>query len=749
MSEKNGGEEISQRVKELCIKTLELSEKHKKLFKKGRIIPRPYFFRKLLQDKKYPSVDFQIFVQQHITQIMSDEWLDNTNFNNDYIYNIESRGLYIKTEQNYLTSDYKDQVSRQLSLILDRERREDINIDVIDTLKSLGLSGSEDYLIENVHDKYTIKAFQYVLDSLLDSEDETGQTARIKIHSFIQDYHRIGEHSSNGTALKASIGNCGYNNNRKAKLNSVVIKVPKCSAKNNELIHEAAIGNYLNEIRDETVCFSAVYDGYLGGAPIISSEGKVHAHYLQGENKVYHAIYESVNGGRPISEIEDRDHLLCTLINLFVSLNTANKKYKFTHYDCHASNVRMFEYSDETFYIPHNYKGLKLYVKTKRTFPMCIDYGMSHIQFKENDTVVNHGILDPTGGMSSRGIYNDIDNPISDCFKQLCFLTLKFNDKVTDRKKTGVKNIENFIKCRNLTLRLLGYFFGCPCVDRQNLERNKNDDLFGISISNFSTINLNLWDEMRYHLRLELVNEYNYKIEDLIDYCIEIAQTTIPDSIVYQEPENCLGKLRIRRPQNKEQQALQIERQLNDMGIHNVQIVDAKDLFISRLDDSKERIEMLFLENVSRAVLKDMERISELLNYKWKTPIFIFPSETTFSSESIDSLKENLCEIADFIQKVSQLNDEISIFTYANEKSNSIYKELLDRLISKNQELETTKQKIKSAVTRSYKNINKKIFADENVSEERIIEYINENRKHSLADYYFTLLNVYKSVNSF
>ena len=619
----------------------------------------------------------------------------------------------------------------------------------------------KDYLIENVHDKYTIKAFQYVLDSLLDSPDETGQIARIKLHSFIQDYSRIGGDSANGVALQASIG--GYSNHRKAKLGSVVVKVPRSSLKNPEIIHEAAIGHYLNEERDNCVIFSAVYDGYIGGAPVLSESGIVSEYFNDGEIKLNHAIYEHVNDAKAITETHDRDELLLSIVHSILGLNYMSEKLDFTHYDCHDSNTRIFNYSEEIFYIPHEFKGRKIYVKAYGSFPMFIDYGMSHIQFKDGDKIVNHGVMDPIGKSSRHGIYNDMANPVSDCFKLIMFIIRKYDKHISDESRNydrNVKKLKKLEECKKLALRLAGYFFSLENVtmnDGLMVEEFENcrDEDFGISMKNFNEIHNNMWSS-RYYLRPEVINFYNFSVSAFAEYCIDVANVTISDCILLEQPENVLGKTRIRRPQNQEEQINQIQRQLTNMGIESVIIANAKDLFISQRDETKDRIENLFLLNVNSSHKNDMQRIEQLLNYEWTEYLFIFPPDKIPSESEISILNQSISSIAEFVQKMTDINDEIDIFQYAirilssnnnsTEEEKSLYITTCEALKHKILSLNKKKESNKKALYRSCTNINRCIFHKADPSNEEVDQYILSNKDDDVAKYYSNLINVYNSI---
>lgn len=736
---------------------------HTKLFQNNRaVIPRPLFIRRMVENDEYINENFRNFTKDIKDIILSDEWLSWTTFDNDYIKMMISRGLFSIVDNGFFSERNDDKIAfneqriEEANILMETKNHKISDKDAIDVLETMGNKTIGKYLIDHVYDKFTIKAFQSILDYLLESEDKDNQTIRVKIHNFINQYRRIGEDSSYGIALKASIGK--FNERRSQNFSSVVVKAPISSLNSHEMIHEATIGHYLNEERDNCVNFSAVYDAYIGGAPILGEDGRVLIHSNPGEIRVAHAIYEIVNEGVSMSKISNRDEMLLSIINCALGINYMHEKLDFTHYDCHDGNVMMYKYSEEDFYIKHKFGGEDVYVKCFGRFPMLIDYGMSHIQFKSGDRIKNYGIMDSTGYASSMGIYNDMSNPLADVFKLIFMLIRKLGMIILDLNKNSEKNPTEIMRCRSLCLRVAGYFFDLPSVRVSENEEiimetsiNSDND-FGISMANFEQIHEKMWSN-RYHVRPEIFNKFRKSMKGFIRYCIDIAIATISDGVVFEKPEKVLGEDVLEsgtRPKTENQVEQQIERQLDEMGISNVTIISALDLFIQRNSENRERFEAIFAQNLEKSQKIDKERIRKYMDY-FPDHIFIVSGKTELNHENIKVLNVNLDCISKFVKICVELLDERDIIEYAlskitNQEKLTHYMFIDNEIKEKIRYLKHAEEKRIYAMEKSKVNINIYIFKTLNPTKEQIQNFKQNESREELVNFYEKFMNVYESL---
>lgn len=758
----------TEKVVKFCNMIEKAERFHSDLFEQGKIIPRPLFIRRMAETDNYINENFRNFVHENDGKdikdiIMSDEWLSWKTFDYDYIKMMCSNHLFSiidpETHRNDDKTTFNSQRLEEANLLLETKNHKISERDAVDVLETMGNKTIGKYLVDHVYDKFTIKTFQSILDYLLESEEEDNQTVRIKIHNFINQYKRIGEDSSYGIALKASLGK--FNERRSQNFSSIVVKAPISSLDSHEMIHEATIGHYLNEERDNCVNFSAVYDAYIGGAPILAEDGSVLVHSNPGEIKVAHAIYEIVNEGVSISKITDRNELLLAIINCALGLNYMNEVYDFTHYDCHDGNVMMYKYSEYDFYIKHKFENENIYVKCFGRFPMIIDYGMSHIQFKENGNIKNYGIMDSSGFASSKGIYNDMSNITSDVFKLVFMLIRKYGMIISDLNKNG-RNLTEIAKCRALCLRIAGYFFDFPSIEVSGdkeiiLEHEPNsDNSFGISLHDFEYIHDKMWSG-RYYVRPEIFNKTRKSIKGFIKYCIDIALATIPDGISFEQPDKVLGESvkesGVRRPETETQIEQQIERQLGEMGISSVEVVSALDLYISRDGENRQRMERIFLENIEKSYRIDRDRIKKYIDYLPRY-IFIVSNGLPLTSQNLEVLNLNLDWVSEFVKFCVEICDENDIIKYAMSKiaelpdyKQTSYKFTEKEIKEKMLYLRRAIDKRVSAMKTSETNINVYIFGTHHPTDENIKKFRNEGNEN-LVSFYDRFMNVYGSLNS-
>lgn len=752
---KNNRLKYKEKLRKLLNKFETQEQKHRDLYKRGFLIPTPFYFRKLLDSGKELDPKLESFISSNMEKIRNDDWIRSKTYTYDYIAEIERLHLYVNADE---VKNFEDQLNRERELIENSKLSKYTDKDAIDALESMGSKNIRNHLISNVHNPFTLQAFRCVINTLLDSPDDDEQIARIKIHSFLGNMNKVGQHSSYGIALRAGVGN--YNMYSREKIGNVIVKAPNSPLNSHELIHEAAIGHFLNSLRKDCVNFSAVYDAYTGGAPIISSGGEVLHHFSEGGNKVTYAIYEIVNEAIPISSELDRNSLLLHIIHASLALKYANDVYNFTHYDAHDGNILLYKYSDSEFYIHHKFGNRDLYVKSNGRFPMFIDYGMSCIIKKNEDgTFTNYGILDSTGYIQSKGHFSDMSNPVSDVFKMVMMIIRKIKMNIDELEMDYNKNSEKLrkmIQCRDLCFRVAGYFFGLKHIEIENdnvaIEQIPQDEKFGIELDDFKSIHNIMW-KRRYYLRPEIANYFGWNISDFISYCVDISFATIHKGVLLDEPENVLGKNFSRNVSETNSQ--QIDKQLHKMGVNELEVVSAETLFISRFQEDNEELKQIFLSNITESLEIDRRRISNLMDYKWSGHIFIIPDNISIMNKSQCAvIEENFDNVSKFIDTYVKIADQLSILEHArnlsiNEDTGfSPYDELFYSLNNKKNKLEPLMEKLKKAMDRSIVNLNLALFETKKPSEGLIMDKRGDDKYEDSMCLYDKCMNIMGALNS-
>lgn len=149
------------------------------------------------------------------------------------------------------------------------------------------------------------------------------------------------------------------------------------------LYHEAFVGlAAINQIRKETPGFIQTYGSIECGRAPKGQKLDERTWCTEGKKTTYLAIepvsdvvtlQDFVSDRRITGEILGR-----ILIQVESALNIAHKKFKFTHYDLHDSNV-LIQKLPEEIYVPIYYRDRVFYLKTKY-LARIIDYGMSFVE---------------------------------------------------------------------------------------------------------------------------------------------------------------------------------------------------------------------------------------------------------------------------------------------------------------------------------------------------------------------------------
>ncbi len=525
-----------------------------------------------------------------------------------------------------------------------------------------------------------------LFEMLLKLKIDESLTTRLKISEFMGKMKRIGADSANGVAMKVDVGNeslsiSDVGIHPKENFGTVIAKVPRNPFNSCELVHEAIVGSALNKLRSKCPHFSAVFDTYFEGAPIDNSRGQIVQEAVAGEDVVSHAVYESVNNPCSISDAETRNQLLLMFTMMVSGFIIANQECDFTHYDAHDDNILLYDSEESEKFIGYDLKGKKFWLKCiGGKFPMAIDYGMSHVVIDNN----HYGVINPGGWFTSLTIYGDLSNYVSDPFKLICMIARKIQYQLRDRETLSKMNKEQRFsyrkskeECLDLCCRILGYFFEIKAPEESEDGSSVNDVTFGISRQNLDKVLRDLWDE-RYHIPIQIVNKKKWSISGLLNHCIGIIKTSVPDAYSEIEPEEVLGK---------ENKSASVGQALIHLGAAKLDIVNSEDLFIARDSKEYEKIRERFLANISESLESDRNRIMHFLHYSWTGLYLMVPRNRNDITEIIKNLLEdNTIKIASFVQEMSDMKNNLKILKYAK-KIAPEYEELYQELKTKYESL--------------------------------------------------------------
>ena len=163
---------------------------------------------------------------------------------------------------------------------------------------------------------------------------------------------------------------------------NIIVKSANREDQNVDLIHEYVVGSVLNELRSQIPNFSMMLGVVSCGANYNNGNG-IALQCLSQDQQFYSIVYEKSNGMTMSQWLNNDihfDYILDVLVQLFLALQMAWQKCKFTHYDLHTENVLVEELND---YIVIKYviNGQDYYLKTKYIVHI-IDYGLSRIEWQ-------------------------------------------------------------------------------------------------------------------------------------------------------------------------------------------------------------------------------------------------------------------------------------------------------------------------------------------------------------------------------
>jgi hypothetical protein len=292
-------------------------------------------------------------------------------------------------------------------------------------------------LNEQFYDAMVMKTILCITDSIFYTDNGNDAIPyNERIREWIRDLKQIGQESVEGIAMRASLKDPKEDPSHKLQNNIFVIKAPR-NPNNMELLHEMFVGLQLNKLRSEIPNFAYVFGGFKCAPPIIDKKTKeVELWCSNTENVVNYVIYENIVPSISMDDFSKKcifDQFCNRLFQLCYSIDLANKKFDFTHYDLHAGNVLNRTTNYDQFYIPYlTEKGVREYLLTDG-IATIIDYGISHITYDG----VGYGDY----SRQDFQVFPDRSFPISDIYKFLLMnmRTMYFN-----------RNDECFGKCRTL-----------------------------------------------------------------------------------------------------------------------------------------------------------------------------------------------------------------------------------------------------------------------------------------------------------
>jgi hypothetical protein len=296
--------------------------------------------------------------------------------------------------------------------------------------------------------------------------DQGDNQQNFKIKHYIKNLSQIGEKSAFGNAFTADLKNTK---------DFFVVKTGQDVNASNSLVHELVVGLYgTNNLRKKIPNFAYVYGGFKCSEPQINKDKTVNEWCIN--NKFNYIMYENIDNSVSVEEFVKTctgEEFINVYLQIVYALKTAQQEIDFTHYDLHSDNILIKSTKDNKVnVIKYDTEIGEQYISTKHV-PIIIDYGHSHIKYKNKD----YGIFDN----QKYSVFPNKSWIFYDLYKILMFsmyIALKFyNYDVLKYGKTIFKffnQIEDFEDSINDQLE---YFYILPL-----LEKNKN-----LNIDEFAT----------------------------------------------------------------------------------------------------------------------------------------------------------------------------------------------------------------------------------------------------------------------
>lgn len=370
-------------------------------------------------------------------------------------------------ELEKLTAEKKEQMEEELKIINKSHSAcyTDPKVDKKVIQKNLpGIDAKElkEEVTQKFYDNEVMNAALCVANSIYFDTGFGMLEATERIRNYIINLIRIGGESVSGFALSADLkgspetkGSSGVivpENGEKF----FVVKAPRSSDNDQELIHEVVVATLLNALRSYIPNFAIVYGSFKCSPPIIGSDKKVVAWCNNMNNPVYYALYEYIPAKKSAGDVFktcDFNTFMSMYLQVLYALEFAYDYCGFTHYDLHTDNVLAEEVNN----------GSPVWIKyppplnsPKRTsrwvlapeglVSMIIDYGMSHIMAVDsNNKPYHYGHVGSSYPLNQFFIYRNKSHPMHDAYKFLLFSLSNMYDA-------------NNNKCFNQASLLLKYF---------------------------------------------------------------------------------------------------------------------------------------------------------------------------------------------------------------------------------------------------------------------------------------------------
>jgi hypothetical protein len=574
----------------------------------------------------------------------------------------------------------------------------------IPVLDGLNQDKISEQLKTNFMDVALLEAFRCILDKILDTTDESGQTLRMAIEEYMNGLKTFGTESANGFAMR---GGMIANRPKASKRNAVapkngrppkpmgylsvnpqdyhridindtlVMKCPRAPSKSNEMAHEVVIGlEGLNAIRDIIPNFSYVFGAPELGPPVFNDKKESIGWANQDKYRVRYAIYENIDKAKPMGSLERPEELILYYLQAVCALKIANEICDFTHYDAHDENVLIRDVSQAPFYITYLIDNQDVYVRSLGSIATFIDYGMSHIVTRDGRPI---GILDKNGGFRQMGIRPDESNVISDTYKLICMLLMRNYERL---KRTNSREDEAMVF---MCLKVLAYFFNV---------RSYTD----ITPDDIVSIIYGQWN-MRFHIPLELTGKFTgntftpyWSMDGLIAHCVGIANEINPANVVYDKPSNVLDREMV-FPSNKA-----VVKELREISDMSVPVPDAYELFKANGTNELNRLVAALQKNPELSVKREEANCAELLAYDYQDSFHSLDHSS--SSEITNYLKTFTTSIKaayGLIDVLIRLKDKIKEVTFCTQIT-PVFNDLLDRLRAANAKLTKSLAKIRNHI---------------------------------------------------
>lgn len=231
-----------------------------------------------------------------------------------------------------------------------------------------------------------------------------------KVHQNIKELKELAS-GANGKALIADVGD-------KSGLFKVVVK-SALDPREDDLFHEVFVGLAgTNKLRKTVPNFAYIYGGFRCSGPGNADKNKEVKQFCSptGTPIVSYALYENIKGKNFKKSIPKMttESFLASYLQAILALQYANITIDFTHYDMHSENIILRDIfgSSELFGTAYPMQsGNTIYVYSN-TVPTMIDYGYSHIKYKNFDYGTYRGSYGQNGYKSY---------PLHDAFKLLMF----------------------------------------------------------------------------------------------------------------------------------------------------------------------------------------------------------------------------------------------------------------------------------------------------------------------------------------